>query len=208
MPLAGDEAARPTQERLDAAQAHLSRVRAGLLARGVDARTLLLTGDPAAVILDACQTERPSLVALSTHGRSGPARWIRGSVAERVLRACEVPLLLANPRALADAPASPGELRVERILVPLDGSPGAAAITPSVLELARVFQAEVILLHVGGAVPVPLDTPMLVPTLLPTPEELARAVEQNARNRVQAFHDSDFAEVLGRAEFAFVHDPS
>jgi hypothetical protein len=39
-------------------------------------------------------------------------------------------------------------------------------------------------------------------------ELLALAVELNARNRVQAFHDSDFAEVLGRAEFAFVLDPS
>ncbi len=39
-------------------------------------------------------------------------------------------------------------------------------------------------------------------------ELLARAVAQNARNRVQAFHDSDFADVLGRAEFAFVLDPS
>ena len=37
---------------------------------------------------------------------------------------------------------------------------------------------------------------------------LAFAVSQNARNRVQAFHDSDFAEVLGRAEFAFVRGPS
>ena len=39
-------------------------------------------------------------------------------------------------------------------------------------------------------------------------ELLAKAVEQNARNRVQAYHDSDFADVLGRAEFAFVLDPS
>jgi tetratricopeptide (TPR) repeat protein len=39
-------------------------------------------------------------------------------------------------------------------------------------------------------------------------ELLALAVDQNARNRVQAFHDSDFAEVLGRSEFAFVLDPS
>jgi tetratricopeptide (TPR) repeat protein len=39
-------------------------------------------------------------------------------------------------------------------------------------------------------------------------ELLALAVELNARNRVQAFHDSDFADVLGRAEFAFVLDPS
>lgn len=39
-------------------------------------------------------------------------------------------------------------------------------------------------------------------------ELLAFAVAQNARNRVQAIHDSDFADVLGRAEFAFVHGPS
>jgi tetratricopeptide (TPR) repeat protein len=39
-------------------------------------------------------------------------------------------------------------------------------------------------------------------------ELLALAVDLNARNRVQAFHDSDFADVLGRAEFAFVLDPS
>ncbi len=37
---------------------------------------------------------------------------------------------------------------------------------------------------------------------------LAIAVDQNPKNRVQAFHDSDFAEVLGRAEFAFVLHPS
>ena len=39
-------------------------------------------------------------------------------------------------------------------------------------------------------------------------ELLALAVGQNARNRVLAFHDSDFADVLNRAEFAFVHGPS
>jgi len=38
-------------------------------------------------------------------------------------------------------------------------------------------------------------------------ELLEFAVDQNPKNRVQAFHDSDFAEVLGRAEFAFVLDP-
>ena len=35
-------------------------------------------------------------------------------------------------------------------------------------------------------------------------ELLALAGEQDARNRVLAFHDSDFAGVLDRAEFAFV----
>lgn len=44
--------------------------------------------------------------------------------------------------------------------------------------------------------------------LVEAAELLALAVGQNPKNRVQAFHDSDFAEVLGRAEFAFVLDPS
>ena len=39
-------------------------------------------------------------------------------------------------------------------------------------------------------------------------ELLALAVGQKAKNRVLAFHDSDFADVLHRAEFAFVHGPS
>lgn len=39
-------------------------------------------------------------------------------------------------------------------------------------------------------------------------ELLALAVGQNPKNRVQAFHDSDFADVLGRSEFAFILDPS
>lgn len=39
------------------------------------------------------------LVVMSTHGRSGLGRWAFGSVAERVLRYSEIPLLLVNARA-------------------------------------------------------------------------------------------------------------
>jgi nucleotide-binding universal stress UspA family protein len=34
------------------------------------------------------------LLVMSTHGRSGLGRWAMGSVAEKVLRYAEVPLLL------------------------------------------------------------------------------------------------------------------
>jgi nucleotide-binding universal stress UspA family protein len=39
------------------------------------------------------------LVVMSTHGRSGLGRWVLGSVAEKVLRYGEIPLLLVNARA-------------------------------------------------------------------------------------------------------------
>jgi nucleotide-binding universal stress UspA family protein len=33
-------------------------------------------------------------IAMSTHGRTGPARWLLGSIAERVVHNSKVPVLL------------------------------------------------------------------------------------------------------------------
>jgi nucleotide-binding universal stress UspA family protein len=37
------------------------------------------------------------LIAMTTHGRSGFSRWVFGSVAEKVLRATALPILLIRP---------------------------------------------------------------------------------------------------------------
>jgi nucleotide-binding universal stress UspA family protein len=93
---------------------------------------------------------------MSTHGRSGVERWVRGSVAERVLRRATVPLLLANPFSLA---TRLGETAppFQKILVPLDGSDGAMMVLPRVEAIARLFSAEVILLHVVPGLPFDAD---------------------------------------------------
>jgi nucleotide-binding universal stress UspA family protein len=36
------------------------------------------------------------LLAMASHGRSGPARWLLGSVAEEVTRRAECPVLLVR----------------------------------------------------------------------------------------------------------------
>ena len=56
----------------------------------------VMTGDGPDVdsILDYADKIGAELIAMSTHGRTGPARWIIGSVAERVVRASRVPVLL------------------------------------------------------------------------------------------------------------------
>lgn len=64
-------------------------------------------GDPAPEILAACRDRSPDLVVMATHGRSGPARWLLGSVTESVLRSLSIPLLVVPARATADA-ALPG----------------------------------------------------------------------------------------------------
>jgi nucleotide-binding universal stress UspA family protein len=49
---------------------------------------------PAEGILDAARGH--DLIVMGTHGRRGPARWWAGSVAERVVREAEVPVLVVR----------------------------------------------------------------------------------------------------------------
>mgnify|MGYP001338948467 CR=1 FL=1 len=183
VPPVSGEAARAQQERFDAAKAHVERLRDHLGEQGVEVRTLVLRGDPAEVILQCVESQRPALVAMATHGRSGPSRWVRGSVAERVLRGCAAPLLLANPRALGQEVAQ--ELRFKRIMVPLDGSQQAESILPTVIELARFYGAEVTLLRVGWLAPAAMDYPVHAAIPPVTPEELEATLEM-PRTRIAA----------------------
>jgi nucleotide-binding universal stress UspA family protein len=79
---------------------------------------------------------------MATHGRSGINRWLLGSIAEKVLRGATNPLLLI--RATEEAKTE-GEANLRSIVVPLDGSELAECVLPTVAELAKPLQLEVIL---------------------------------------------------------------
>lgn len=120
---------------------------------GVRVRRVVRHGPPAEAILDLAAEMKATLVAMSTHGRTGLSRWVFGSVAEKVLRAGPVPLLLV--RSFPTKP--PDALRFRTILAPIDES---LAVLPAVAELARLYDARVVLLnvctgHPECAVPVP-----------------------------------------------------
>ena len=56
-----------------------------------------LEGNPGGEIIDlACNTPN-SLIAISSHGRSGVSRWILGSVAEKVIHYSRDPVLVIRP---------------------------------------------------------------------------------------------------------------
>ncbi|MEZ4332262.1 MAG: universal stress protein [Myxococcota bacterium] len=97
--------------------------------------------DVAAAIVDDVAASRPDLVAMTTHGRGGFSRLVRGSVAERVLRACPAPLWMVNPKTHPTA-------RLARILVALDGSEEAERILDVVIPIARRTDARATLLYV------------------------------------------------------------
>lgn len=53
----------------------------------------LLSGDPATVILQQLEGQKYDLVVMGTHGRSGFAHLLLGSVAEKLVRHSKVPVL-------------------------------------------------------------------------------------------------------------------
>jgi nucleotide-binding universal stress UspA family protein len=54
-------------------------------------------GDPAEQIIEFARNTQNSLIAMSTHGRSGLDRWLMGSVAEKVVQESRNPVLVIRP---------------------------------------------------------------------------------------------------------------
>jgi nucleotide-binding universal stress UspA family protein len=61
-------------------------------------------GPPAEAIVEAARFRGADLIVMSSHGRTGLGRLVLGSVAETVLRATSVPILLIRP---GDVPVEP-----------------------------------------------------------------------------------------------------
>ena len=116
---------------------------------GLSARPVVQRGAPAEAILDYAARTGVDQIVMATHGYSGIKRWTHGSVAERVLQAASVPLLLvrAGEQEAAGDWQTP-MMHCRRILVPLDGSPLAEQILPTVTTIARALDAELILFQV------------------------------------------------------------
>jgi nucleotide-binding universal stress UspA family protein len=88
---------------LQAAEAYLGDIERRLAAEGLTTNAAVRYGEAVPEILDDIQVRRPNLVAMSTHGRTGLLHLVLGSVAEQVLRASPVPVLLFPARALHEA---------------------------------------------------------------------------------------------------------
>jgi nucleotide-binding universal stress UspA family protein len=94
-----------------------------------------------AIITNAA-ADNGTLITMATHGRSGLDRWLLGSIAEKVVRGANNPVLVV--RANEEA-SSEGEAAPDSIIVPLDGSPLAESVLLYVVELAKAFHSKVTL---------------------------------------------------------------
>ena len=83
------------------ALAYLEQIADRLRARSLQVQTNLVVAQPHVAILDYAQDHAVDLIALATHGHGGVARMLLGSVADKVVRGANVPVLLQRPVAEA-----------------------------------------------------------------------------------------------------------
>jgi nucleotide-binding universal stress UspA family protein len=175
-----DSAPALVHERNDA-ESYLRGVAGRLADAGARVLTRVLEGSPSRAILDAARREGATMIAITTHGRSGILRWLMGSVADKVVRASEVPVLLLRPFHFAgppvQAPATSREVPFRRILIATDGSPNSMAIVDPAMKFAALFGSEIIALHVwdsyvlDGAPLLGMEAGMPPPAEAPLPFE-------------------------------------
>jgi len=77
---------------------YLSGIEQRLNAKGIAASSRTESGAASERILEVAEQISADVIAMSTHGRSGIARWAIGSVADRLAHAGNIPLILVRIR--------------------------------------------------------------------------------------------------------------
>jgi len=124
------------QEKLqELAQAHLA---------GVQYETVIrLSGDPATGILEAEKEFGVDLVVMATHGRTGIAHLILGSVAEKVVRESRCPILTTR-----QGEELPSTEPFQKILIPVDIAERSVAVLTYARRIAEQSKGVVYPLHI------------------------------------------------------------
>jgi nucleotide-binding universal stress UspA family protein len=117
------------------ARAHLAHVRYEIITR--------LNSDPVAGILEAEKEIAPDLVTMATHGRTGIAHLILGSVAEKVVRESRCPVFSTRR-----GEALGGAKLFQNILVPVDIGEHSAKTFVYARRIAEYSEGAVYPLHI------------------------------------------------------------
>lgn len=110
---------------------------------GSDSDSDVIQGNPAPTIVEYAERYDHDLIVMPTHGRKGVSRYLLGSVTEKVVRLASVPVLTARMQ-----PDEQLTFPYENILIPTDGSTGAARAAEYGLSLATALDATIHVLSV------------------------------------------------------------
>jgi nucleotide-binding universal stress UspA family protein len=174
------------QQAIAEATQYLQAIATNLTKRGCPARTDVFVGQSVEGILLAAATHRAEVIVMSTHGLTGLRHAVLGSVAEDVVRGASVPVLLVQAGQHAAIPQI-GPYR--KILVPLDGTPGAERTLTLIAGEPFARSAEIVLLH--SELPVglrlsPLGEGYIIGTGTYVPQDAIDEADQETQRHTRA----------------------
>ena len=140
------EAAEFNERQIAMNTAYLESVAASIRTHDRSVTTVLRHGNAAEEILAYAEEEVCALIVISSHGRTGLARFRMGSVAQHVVRHSTVPTLVVQPRE--EAPLT-DETTVTGVTVTLDGSVLAEQALPLGTAIARKLAVPLTLLRIS-----------------------------------------------------------
>ena len=124
---------------------------------GLEVDNIKLNGqDPAQGILRFLREHPCDLVVIATHGRDGIDHWLKGSVSEDVFGRFAIPTLFVTHGARGFVSQVSGDIRLRRVLIPVDYSPTPSQAIKAIQCFGRLLTGENIivhLIHVGNSVP-------------------------------------------------------
>lgn len=104
-------------------------------------QTAVEHGAPHETILSYADEHDVDLISMGTHGRTGLDRYLLGSVAERVVRTSDIPVLTSQSEPEENS-------GYDRILIPTDGSDTATVAVDHGLTIAEQYDATIHVLSV------------------------------------------------------------
>ncbi len=135
----------------------------------IETRYWNLDGEVSEVFGEFIHDHSIDLLVLGTRGKSGISKFLSGSIAQEIFRYVSCPILTVGPLSRR---ASRQQLDLNRVLFATDLSKTSSAAFPYVMTAAKIWNADIDVLHVcssefsGG------------PRLM---EEFANAIEQTAK---------------------------
>jgi nucleotide-binding universal stress UspA family protein len=156
------------------AHAYLAAVAARLVEDGLTVDIELVQGHVAEQIILLAKHQSVDLIVLASHGEGRLHAWNVGSTVQKIIAGAPTSILVVPAKDLDGV--QPREVRLHRMLLPLDCSQRAECILPAATELARRYDAELILAHV-------VPEPEMPRRMGPSKEDLDLAQKLTERNR-------------------------
>jgi nucleotide-binding universal stress UspA family protein len=148
-------------------------------AAGVKVRPLIVGGIPASEIAQVSIDY--DLTIMGTVGRTGLPHLVLGSVAEKVVRSAQSPVLVVHSGVGVES----GAPSVKKVLIPTDGSESTKPAITHGLAMAKAFNAEVTALSVAHPEPasVPAASGGVGPITMEGAREATEQVVEEGRKR-------------------------